>query len=54
MFHDGLCTIQSKKFFGDFHVLVIGYQLAVQGDDIIMPPLSSFFLGLDTLNMRYI
>ena len=30
MFHASLCTIQSKKFCGDFHFLVIGYLLCMR------------------------
>ena len=30
MFHASLCTIQSKKFCGDFHFLVTGYLLCME------------------------
>ena len=48
MYHASLCTIQSKKFCGDFHFLVTSYLLRMK----MTSPchwLSSFFLGLDTI-----
>ena len=48
MFHASLCTIQSKKFCGDFHFLVTGYLLCT-GMTSSCLRLSSFSLGLDTI-----
>ena len=47
-FHASLCTIQSKKFCGDFHFLVTGYLLCMEMTSSCLQ-LSSFFLGLDTI-----
>ena len=48
MFHASWCTIQSKKFCGDFHFLVIGYLLCMEVTSLCLR-LSSFFLRLDTI-----
>ena len=48
MFHASLCTIQSKKFCGDFHFLVTSYLLCREMTSSCLR-LSSFFLGLDTI-----
>ena len=48
MFHASLCTIQSKKFCGDFHFLVTTYLLCMEMTSSCLR-LWSFFLGLDTI-----
>ena len=48
MFHASLCTIQSKKFCGDFHFLVTTYLLCMEMTSSCLR-ISSFFLGLDTI-----
>ena len=48
MFHASLCTIQSKKFCGDFDFLVTCYLLCMKMTSSCLR-LSSFFLGLDTI-----
>ena len=48
MFHASLCTIQSKKFCGDFHFLVTSYLLCLEMTSSCLW-LSSFFLGLDSI-----
>ena len=48
MFHASLCTMQSKKFCGDFHFLVTSYLLCMEMT-LSCLLLSSFSLGLDTI-----
>ena len=50
MFHTSLSTIQSKKFWNDFHLLGIGYLLCREmGMTSSCLLLLLFFLGLDTI-----
>jgi len=48
MFHASLCTIQSRKFCGDFHFLVTGYLLYMEMMSSCLG-LLLFFLGLDAI-----
>jgi len=48
MFHASLCTIQSRKFCGDFHFLATGYLLCMEMTSSCLR-LSSFYLGLDPI-----
>ena len=48
MFHASLCTIQSKKFCGDFDFLVTCYPLCMEMTSSCLR-LWSFSLGLDTI-----
>ena len=52
MFHASLCTIQSKKFCGDFHCLVSTYLLCMEMTSSCLR-LWSFFFGLDTNITKY-
>ena len=47
MFHTSLCTIQSRKFWGNFHFIVTGYLLCTEMTSSCL--WLSFFLGLDTI-----